>query len=124
MSARASKTLRTGPFTEGELPLPFNVKFDEATIDFTTAPTFVLAGTLEDEDGEALTFAGSVTWADDTTGLATVSLATADVARVDDTLRYETRRLQIWTGNNGGKLVATLLIKYGINAPIGTPPSI
>lgn len=124
-NARATVPLAAGPYTHGELPLPFDVKFDDSDIDFSVS-TFTVYATLEDGDGTELTFTGSVDWAEtdgENTGLVTVNLGVDDVSLLDDTLRRETRRLQIWAGNDGGNLVATIVIKYGINAAVGTPPS-
>lgn len=109
-----------GPFMEGEIPLPFTVKYDKTNIDFSGSP-FTLSGTLEDGDGNALAFTGTVDWADDTTGLVQVDLSAADVTRTG-TGEREVKRLVIWA-NDGTNIVATLPIKYVISAPVGTPPT-
>lgn len=122
MSARVSEVRRAGPFTEGEIPLPFTVKYDQSDIDFSSG--FTLDATLEDEDGAELTFGGTVDWETSTIGLVKVELAASDCTRQDSTARKETRRLQIWTGDGGTNRVATVLIKYGVDAPVGTPPAV
>lgn len=121
MTASTAQLRWAGPFMEGEIPLPFTVQYDKRGIDFSQS-TFELAGTLEDEDGTELTFTGNLTWADEATGVVQVELAAGDVTRVG-TNEKETRRLVIWTGD-GTNRVATLLIKYVIDRPVGTPPSI
>lgn len=111
-----------GPYVEGEIPLDFTVKFDETDLDFNgyAQPE----ATLADQNNATLTFAGSVSWDDISTGVVLVSLAAGDLTRVDSTLEHETRRLMIWAGDGGTKKVATVLIKYGIDAPVGVPPSV
>ncbi len=111
-----------GPYVEGEIPLDFTVKFDETDIDF--AGYAQPEATLADQNNATLTFAGSVQWDDISVGRVLVSLAAGDVARVDSAIEHETRRLMLWAGDGGTKKVATVLIKYGIDAPVGVPPSI
>lgn len=113
------QTRDSGPFTSGEVPLPFTVKFDPTDISFVG---FALAATMEDHDGVEMTFAGTVDWADDTTGLVQVEFASADLLITGDR-EHEDRTLMVWTGD-GTNLVATLRIKVPINVPVGTPPAI
>lgn len=109
----------TGPFTSGEKPISFTVKFDPSDIDFSG---YTLGATLLDDDGTEMVFAGSVVWSDDSIGLVTVTLGAADVA-VPVSKLVITRRLQIWAGD-GTTLVATVEIKYNCHPAIGTPPAI
>jgi len=122
MSTQATKKpIRwAGPFTDGEIPIPFTVKFDRTDIDFSGG--FSLAATLEDDDGSEMTFDGTVTWSDASTGLVTVELGALDVAVAAGKLVI-TRRLMVWTGD-GTNRVATVEIKYNCHPAIGTPPSI
>ena len=112
-----------GPYMEGEIPLPFTVKYDKSDIDFSSG--FTLAATLTDGDGNELTFSGVVDWATggETVGLVQVDLAASDCTRQDNTKEKEVRRLVIWSGDGGTNRVATLVVKYIIDAPVGTPPS-
>lgn len=112
-----------GPFTDGEIPLPFTVKFDPSDIDFTG---FTLNATLEEQDGTELTFSGTVDWDagdGETVGRVRVDLAAADVAKATSS-EIETKRMQIWAGDGGTNLVATLKIKFIVNAAVGTVPAI
>ncbi len=121
-STATMKPIRwAGPYTDGETPLPFNMKFDETDIDFSVGG-FVVEATLTDDDGTEMSFAGTVTFADDTIGLVRVDLGAADVAVPVDTLLL-TRRLQIWTGD-GTNRIASVTIKFNCHPAIGTPPSI
>lgn len=110
-----------GPYTSGEIPLPFNFKFDETDIDFSAS--FTVAATLTDDDGTEMVFDGTVTFQDDTIGLVRVDFGAADVAVPAGKLVI-TRRLQVWTGDAGTNLVASVVIKYNCHPAIGTPPSI
>ncbi len=110
-----------GPYTDGEIPLPFTVKFDEIDIDFSTG--FTVAATLVDDDGTEMAFAGTVTFQDAATGLVRVDLGAADVA-IPATRLIITRRLQIWTGDGGANKVATVTVKYNCHPAVGTPPAI
>jgi len=109
-----------GPYVSGEIPLTFTVKFDPTDIDFTG---YTVEATLSDQDNTALTFTGSVAWNDIALGIVDVNLAAADTTLVG-AVEHETRRLMIWAGDAGTNLVATVLIKYGIDAAVGTPPAI
>ena len=114
-----------GPFTDGEIPLAFTVKFDESDIPFAG---FTVSATLENEDGTEVAFAGNVDWnTPDTDGIdigkVRVDLAAADVAKVT-TAEIETKRMQIWAGDAGTNLVATVKVKFNVNLSVGTPPSI
>lgn len=111
----------TGPYTDGEIPLPFRIKFDEVDIDFSAG--FSVAATLVDDDGSEMAFTGTVTFDDSSTGIVRVDLAAADVALSVGKLVI-TRRLQIWTGDGGANKVATVVVKYNVHPSIGTPPSI
>lgn len=108
-----------GPYTSGEIPFPFTVKFDPEDIDFTG---FDLAVTIEDNDGSEMTFDGSVAWDEITTGTVLVQLGAADVVVPPGALLV-TRRLQIWAGD-GVNRPATLHIKFNCHPAIGTPPSV
>ena len=110
-----------GPYTDGEIPLPFTIKFDETDIDFSTG--FTVDATLVDDDGTEMSFAGTVTFQDDTTGLVRVDLGAADIA-VPAARLVITRRLQIWTGDGGTNKVATVVVKYNCHPAVGTPPAI
>ena len=110
-----------GPYTDGEIPLPFTVKFDEIDIDFSAS--FTVEATLVDDDGTEMAYAGTVTFEDDTIGLVRVDLGAADVAVPVGRLVI-TRRLQIWTGDGGTNKVATVVVKYNCHPAVGTPPSI
>lgn len=109
-----------GPYVEGEIPIGFLVRFDPTDIDFTG---FTIEGTRADQDGADLTFNGSVSWDTQNEGIALVKLAALDVTREDNTAEHETHRLMLWAGDGGTSRVATVLIKYGIDAPVGVPPS-
>ena len=109
----------TGPFTNGEIPLPFTVKFDPSDLDFTS---YDIEATLEDDDGTEMTLDGSVSWDDISTGVALVQLGAADVA-VPPGVLVLTRRLQVWAGDATNR-VATVEIKFNCHPSIGTPPSI
>lgn len=113
------QTRDSGPFTSGETPLPFTVKFDPTDIDFTG---FALDATMEDHDGVEMAFAGSVTWSDEATGLVQVEFDSADLL-LTGSREHEDRVLMVWTGD-GTNLVATLRIKVPIDAAVGTPPAI
>ncbi len=110
-----------GPYTSGEIPLPFTIKFDEIDIDFSIG--FTVAATLVDDDGTEMVFAGSVTFQDAATGLVRVDLGADDVAVPAGRLII-TRRLQIWTGDAGTNKVATVVVKYNCSPAVGTPPAI
>ena len=56
--------------------------------------------------------------------LVRIDLGALDVTRQSAAREKETRRLVIWSGDGGTNLVATLVVKYVINRPVGTPPSI
>jgi len=110
-----------GPFTDGETPLPFTVKFDPSDIDFSG---FTLNATLEQDTGDELAFTGSVAWeagGGETTGTVRVDLSAADVAKVTSYDR-ETKRMQIWAGD-GANLVATVVIKFVVQSSVGTAPT-
>jgi hypothetical protein len=114
-----------GPFTDGEIPLPFTVKFDPTDIPFTG---FTVSATLEEEDGTELVFAGTVDWnTPDADGIdigkVRVDLAAADVAKAT-TAQVETKRMQIWAGDGGTNLVATIVVKFSVHKSVGTPPAI
>ena len=109
-----------GPYTDGEIPLPFNFKWAETDINFSG---FGIDATLLDDDGVERAFGGSVTFADIATGLVTVSFGATDVSVPAGTLLL-TRRLQIWTGDGGTNLVASTVVKYNCHPAIGTPPAI
>ena len=109
----------SGPFTSGEVPLPFTVKFDPTDIDFTG---FSLEATMLSHMGVEMPFGGTVTWVDDTTGVVLVEFAANDLL-LAAAVEHEDRRLQVWTGD-GTNLVATVMIKVPIDASIGTPPTI
>ena len=114
-----------GPFTDGEIPLPFTVKFDPTDIDFAG---FTVDATIVEEDGTELVFAGTVDWnSPDSDGIdigkVRVDLAAADVAKATST-EVETKRMQIWAGDGGTNLVATLEVKFNVHASVGTPPSL
>jgi hypothetical protein len=100
------------------------VKFDEDDIDFTT---FTVSATLEEEDGTELAFAGNVDWnTPDADGIeigkVRVDLGAADIAKA--TLAgTETKRMQIWAGDGGTNLVATVKIKFNVNTAVGTAPT-
>ena len=122
-STATMKPIRwAGPYTDGEVPLPFNLKFDETDIDFSTG-SFTVDATLTDDDGTEMAFAGTVTFEDDTVGLVRVDLGAADVA-VPAGVLVLTRRLQVWTGDGGTNLIASVTVKYNCHPAIGTPPSI
>ncbi len=110
-----------GPYTSGEIPLPFTFKFDAQDIDFSGS-VFTLDATLLDDDGTEMNFSGTVTWNDNTTGLVDVQLAENDVVVPAGKLVI-TRRLQVWTGD-GVNRVASVEIKYNCHPAIGTPPAI
>lgn len=109
-----------GPYTSGEIPLPFTVKFDEIDIDFSG---FTTEATLVDDDGTEMAYAGTVTFEDIATGLVRVDLGAADVAVPVGRLII-TRRLQIWAGDAGTNKVATVVVKYNCHPSVGTPPTI
>lgn len=114
-----------GPFTNGETPLPFTVRFADDDINFTG---FTVDATLEEEDGTELTFAGNVDWnAPDGDGIdigkVRVDLAAVDIAKATST-DIETKRLQIWAGDDGTNLVATVIVKFVVRKSVGTPPTI
>jgi hypothetical protein len=109
----------SGPFKSGETPLPFTVKFDPTDIDFSG---FSLDATMTDHAGVEMTFAGLVTWSDDTIGLVQVEFASADLL-LGVGVEHEDRMLAVWTGD-GTNLVASLDIHVPIDASVGTPPSI
>ncbi len=114
-----------GPFTNGEAPLPFTLMFAPSNINFTG---FTVSATLEEEDGTELEFAGSVDWNDpDADGIdigkVEIYLATADVAKATDT-DIETKRLQIWAGDDDSHLVAMMIVKFIVRKSVGTPPTI
>lgn len=110
-----------GPYTSGEIPLPFTFKFDDSDIDFSLS-AFVLGATLLNDDGSEMSFSGSVTWSDNTIGLVEVQLAENDVVVPAGKLVI-TRRLQVWTGD-GTNRIASVEIKYNCHPSIGTPPAI
>lgn len=120
-TATIKPTRWAGPYTDGEIPLPFNMKFDETDIDFSVGG-FVVEATLLDDDGTEMTFDGTVTFEDSSTGLVRVDLGAADVA-VPANILLLTRRLQIWTGD-GTNRIASVTIKFNCHPAIGTPPSI
>lgn len=120
-TATIKPTRWAGPYTDGEIPLPFNMKFDETDIDFSVGG-FVVEATLLDDDGTEMSFAGTVTFEDSATGLVRVDLGAADVA-VPANILLLTRRLQIWTGD-GTNRIASVTIKFNCHPAIGTPPSI
>ncbi len=120
-TATIKPTRWAGPYTDGETPLPFNMKFDEVDIDFSTG--FTVEATLIDDDGSEMSFAGTVTFEDAATGLVRVDLGAADVAVPIDKLLI-TRRLQIWTGDGGTNKIASVEIKFMCHPSIGTPPSV
>ncbi len=115
-----------GPFTDGMAPLlPYILMFPEFNIDFTG---YTVSATLEEEDGTELTFAGTVNWnTPDADGIdigkVKIYLAAADVAKATST-DIETKRLQIWAGDGGSNLVATMIVKFIVRKPVGTPPTI
>ena len=111
----------TGPFTDGEIPLPFTVKFDPVDLNLSTLTN--LTATLLDDDGTEMTFAGSVTWVTPGTGLAAVQLGAADLAVPVGKLVI-TRRLQVWAGDGSTTKIATVEIKYNCHPAIGTPPAV
>lgn len=120
-----AQTEWVGPFTDGEIPLPFTVMFADEEIDFAE---FTVDATLEEEDGTELTFAGNVDWnAPDANGITIgkvrIDLAAADVAKATST-DIETKRLQIWAGDDGTNLVATVIVKFIVRKSVGTPPTI
>lgn len=119
MSGTMTEVRWAGPFTSGEIPLPFLVKFDATDLNYTG---YAIDATLLDDDGTEMTFGGSVTWNDETTGMAQVQLAAADVAVPAGKLII-TRRMMVWAGN-GVNRTATLEIKYNCRPSVGTPPSI
>jgi len=110
-----------GPYTNGEVPLPFTFKFDPVDIDFSQT-VFTLAATLVDDDGTEMAFAGGVSWDDATIGQVRVDLQAADVAVPAGKLMI-TRRLMVWAGD-GTNRVASVEIKYNCRPSIGTPPAI
>lgn len=112
----------TGPYTDGEIPLPFLIKFDKTDIDFSTGG-FTVGATLVDDDGTEMVFDGTVTFEDAATGLIRVDLGADDIA-VSAGKLVITRRLQIWTGDGGTNKVATVEVKYNCHPAIGTPPAI
>lgn len=119
MAGTMTETRWTGPFTSGEIPLPFTVKFDPTSLDYTG---YTLAATLVDDDGTEMAFAGSVGWNDITTGVAEVQLGAADVVVPAGKLII-TRRLMVWAGNTVNR-TATLEIKFNCRPAVGTPPAI
>lgn len=116
---RAQQMRSAGPFISGEIPLPFTVKFDPTDIDFSG---FSLEATMENHDGSERTFAGTVTWADDSTGLAQVEFDEADLLLTAG-VEHEDRVLMLWAGD-GTTRPATLRIKVPIDWSVGTPPAI
>lgn len=110
-----------GPYTSGEIPLPFSFKFDDQDIDFSQS-AFVLGATLLDDDGSEMAFSGSVAWSDNTIGMVEVQLAESDVA-VPAGKIVITRRLQVWTGD-GTNRIASVEIKFNSHPSIGTAPAI
>ncbi|RKZ95671.1 MAG: hypothetical protein DRQ40_03045 [Gammaproteobacteria bacterium] len=113
-------TRDSGPFTSGEIPLPFTVRFDPSDINFSG---FALAATMTNGDGTERTFVGTVDWEDELTGTVRVEFASDDLL-LDADVEHEDRELQVWTGDGGTNLVATVLIKVPIDESVGTPPSI
>lgn len=125
IEAQVAQVRWAGPYTDGEIPLPFTVKFDPSDIDFAG---FTVGATIEEDDGTEITFAGNVDWntpdADGITiGKVRVDLGAADVAKAT-TSEIETKRLQIWAGDSGTNLVATIIVKFTVRKSVGTPPSI
>lgn len=125
MSNNVQEVRWAGPYTDGEIPLPFTVMFDPTDINFAG---FTVGATLEEEDGTELTFAGTVDWNTlDTDGIdigkVRVDLAAADVAKATSS-EIETKRLQIWAGDGGTNLVATVIVKFVVRKSVGTPPTL
>lgn len=119
MSKTRQPTRDSGPFISGETPLPFTVKFDPSDINFTG---FSLAATMHSHMETEMPFGGSVTWADEATGLVQVEFHENDLLLAAG-VEHEDRKLMVWTGD-GVNRVATVVIKVPIDAAIGTPPSI
>lgn len=125
IEAQVAQVRWAGPYTDGEIPLPFTVKFDPTDINFAG---FTVSATLEEEDGTELAFAGTVDWnTPDADGIdigkVRVDLGAADVAKAT-TSEIETKRMQIWAGDAGTNLVATIKVKFVVHASVGTPPTI
>jgi hypothetical protein len=112
-------TRESGPFTSGEVPLPFTVRFDPSDINFTG---FSLEATMKSHLGVEMPFGGTVVWGDETVGEVIVNFAANDLL-LAAAVEHEDRELQIWTGD-GSNLVATVKIRVPIDDAVGTPPTI
>lgn len=108
-----------GPYTSGEVPLPFTVKFDPTDINFTG---FNVNATLVGEDLTETTFSGSVSWQDAATGTVRVDLGADDVDCPTGKLLV-TRRLRIWTGDVTN-IVATLEVKFNSHPSLAAVPAL
>jgi hypothetical protein len=124
IEAQVAQVRWAGPYTDGEIPLPFTVKFDPSDIDFAG---FNVSATIEEEDGTELAFAGNVDWnSPDADGIdigkVRVDLGAADVAKATSS-EIETKRMQIWAGDGGTNLVATVIVKFTVRPAVGTAPT-
>ena len=108
-----------GPYTSGEVPLPFTVKFDPTDIDFTG---FSVNATLVDEDLTEMTFNGTAVWEDIDVGIVRIDLAAEDVECPTGKLLV-TRRLRVWAGDLTN-VVATLEVKFNCHPSLAAVPAL
>lgn len=105
--------------TEGEVPLPLQLYFDEEPIDLSGwQVVFVI-----ERDGENLPINGQTTWANESEGLAQYEWGVGDIA-VADGREWSAYECQFWAWtNNPVRRLASAYVWFSAHKPAGTPPS-
>lgn len=115
--ARPTRTI--GPYTNGEIPRPVTVYFDDDPIDLTGFTLSVTAERIVNGVWTEYTWAGTVVWADASIGQATLDFGVGDIVHTGGDVTPH--RIQLWADDGTNKL-ATVLILFDVYTQVGTIP--